>query len=184
MLKNKTLEIDKITCNLVTLSKEIDIASEAKRLIKTYTLKIFQDTLETISNTATQIIGNIHNMSDSSIYFEGCKETKSGSIKDEVNAIISKSGENDIPIKTLSGGQRAVIDLAVDLAVIDTIENKVGKGANFFIIDEPFGGLDSNGKEQFLEILTQIDSNKQIIIVTHDPIIKDMIADHLTIKED
>ena len=152
-------------------------------LIKTYTLQIFQETLENIGETATEILGHLHNMSNASIYFEGCKETKSGSIKDEVNAVISKDGSCNVPIKTLSGGERTVVDLAVDLAVIDVIENKAGKGANFFIIDEPFDGLDSEGKEQYLELLQTLNSNKQIILVDHSSELKQMISDVITIEK-
>jgi DNA repair exonuclease SbcCD ATPase subunit len=80
-------------------------------------------------------------MKSASIYFEGCKETNKGILKDEVNAILNLDGENEINIKTLSGGEETAAELAVDLAVIEMIEHKVGKGANFFILDEPFTGL-------------------------------------------
>lgn len=179
--KNKDIEDGE---KVLELNKsQILVAEETKRLIKSYTLQIFQDTLDTIGENATQILSSVHNMTDASIYFEGCKETKTGTIRDEVNAIITKEGEQDIPIKTLSGGERTVTDLAVDLAVIDMIEDKVGKGANFFIIDEPFDGLDSEGKEQYLDILKGLNTNKQIILVDHSPELKEMISDVIKIDK-
>jgi DNA repair exonuclease SbcCD ATPase subunit len=162
--------------------KEVLIAQETKRLIKSYTLQIFQETLDTVGENAGQILSKASNTATCSIYFEGCKETKSGTIKDEVNAIVNMNGENDIPIKTLSGGQRTVIDLAVDLAVIDVIENKVGKGASFFIIDEPFDGCCSETKEQLLEMFQQLNTGKQLILVDHSPELKQMIRDVITIE--
>ena len=174
-LNEKALTKAALVQHMALIVHQIDIAEETKRLIRSYILQIFQETLNDIGETASQIIGNIHNMSNSSIYFEGCKETKSGTIKDEITAIINKNGENDIPIKTLSGGERSVVDLAVDLALIDVIESKTGKGANFFILDEPFTGLDEQSKEECMEILKEINSNKKLIVVDHSPELKEMI---------
>jgi DNA repair exonuclease SbcCD ATPase subunit len=116
-------------------------------------------------------------MASSTIYFESCKETKSGSIKDEVNPIINMDGENEISIKTLSGGERTSIDLAVDLALIEMIETKAGKGVDFFILDEPFDGLDAVNKTECLDILQNLDTNKKIIIVDHSAELKALVHD-------
>jgi DNA repair exonuclease SbcCD ATPase subunit len=161
---------------------KLSVAEESKRALKTYTLQIFQDTLDYIGAYATEILSDIPNMTGTTVYFEGCKETKSGNIKDEVNAIINMDGYNNVNIKTLSGGERTAIDLAVDLAVIDMIESKAGKGADFFILDEPFDGLEEINISQCLEILQQVDTNKKIIIVDHNPIAKEMITDRIMIE--
>jgi len=165
-------------------AKQLAVAEETKRLIKTYTLQIFQDTLDYIGSYATEILSEIPNMTSTTIYFEGCKENKSGTIKDEVNAIVNMDGYDNISIKTLSGGERTVIDLAVDLAVIDMIESKAGKGANFFILDEPFDGLEEINISQYLEVLSQVDTNKKIIIVDHNPIAKEMITDNIMVERE
>lgn len=165
-------------------AKHLTVAEETKRLIKTYTLQIFQDTLDYIGSYASDILSEIPNMTNTAIYFEGCKENKSGTIKDEVNAIVNMDGYDNININTLSGGERTVIDLAVDLAVIDMIESKAGKGANFFILDEPFDGLEDINIAQYLEVLKQVDTNKTIIIVDHNPIAKEMITDTILVERD
>ena len=162
-------------------AKELSVANETKRLIKSYTLQTFQETLDLIGEMASDTLSGIPNMNNSTIFFEGCKETKAGKIKDEVNAIITIEGEDKIPIKSLSGGERTAIDLVVDLAVIDIIESKAGKGADFFVIDEPFDGLDSVCKENCLEILKQVDTNKKIIMVDHSSELKEMISDVITV---
>ena len=163
------------------LNKQTLIAEEALRLIKVYTLQIFQETLDTVGEIASQTLNHIPNMSSATIYFEGCKENQNGTIKDEVNAVINMDGENDISIKSLSGGERTAIDLAVDLAVIDVLESKTGQGADFFILDEPFDGLDGVCREQCLEILKQIDTNKRIIIIDHCAELKQLVTDVITV---
>jgi DNA repair exonuclease SbcCD ATPase subunit len=140
--------------------------------------------LDYIGDQATQILSKIPNMANASIYFEGCKENKNGSIKDEVNAILNMDGENEIDIKTLSGGEETSIELAVDFAVIEMIEHKTGKGADFFIMDEPFTGLDSINSSQCLEMLQNLDTNKKIIMVDHSPELKAMVNEIITVIRD
>jgi DNA repair exonuclease SbcCD ATPase subunit len=177
----KTQELNVLITSNEAIKKKLLVAQEAKRLIKSYTLRIFQETLDTIGETASRIIGNVDNLTNCTIYFEGCKETKSGTIKDEVNPIVNFEGENDVPIKSLSGGQRTVVDLAVDLAVIDVIESKTGKGVCWFAIEEPFEGLAEDNKEQILQMLTQMHLNKQIILVDHSPVVKSIVRDQIHI---
>lgn len=168
---------------LINCKKQIAIADEAKRLIKGYVLQTFQETLDAIGESATNILATIPNMSTATVYFEGCKETKSGSIKDEVVAILNSDGNNEVPIKSLSGGERTAIDLAIDLAVIDVIESKASKGANFLFMDEPFDGLDSICKENCLEILKQFDTNKKIILIDHSSELKEMVSDVILVSK-
>jgi DNA repair exonuclease SbcCD ATPase subunit len=63
-------------------------------------------------------------------------------------------------------------------------ESKVGKGINLFLLDEPFVGLDSVSCLSALELLKSIDSNKKIIIVDHNPEVKESISDKILVKRD
>lgn len=177
VLFKKEGEIASKNLLLGSLRKQITVAQEAKRMIKAFVLETFQDTLDAIGVAASDILAGVPNMATSTIYFEGCKETKSGTIKDEVVAIINMDGNNEVPIKSLSGGEETTTHLAVDLAVIDVIESKVAKGANFYFMDEPFEGLDTLCKENVLEILKQLDTNKTIIMVDHSSELKEMVSD-------
>jgi DNA repair exonuclease SbcCD ATPase subunit len=166
---------------LKTFKKDLLIYSEAQRAIKTYTLQIFQDTLNFIGQYATQILNAVPAMASATLYFENCKETKTGKIKDEINCIINVDGENDVNIKTLSGGERTAVDLAVDLAVIEVLESQVGKGADWIILDEPFTGLDSIGCEAAIDIIKQVGIKKRIIIVDHNESVKQVIDETITV---
>jgi DNA repair exonuclease SbcCD ATPase subunit len=120
-------------------------------------------------------------MSTASIQFEAFKETKSGNIKQQVNAVLSMDGEIGIPIKSLSGGERSSVDLAVDFAVIDMIENISGKGIDLFILDEPFTGLDAQNREECLEIIKQNLGKKRVVIVDHSAETKAMVPDKVVV---
>jgi DNA repair exonuclease SbcCD ATPase subunit len=162
----------------------LQVASDALALIKSYTNTLFQDALDHIANKATDILSKIPNMSTSTIYFEGFKETKTGTIKEEVSAIVTMDGEVGIPVKSMSGGERTAIDLAVDLAVIDMVEELAGKGIDIFILDEPFDGLDSICREQCLEILKTHVTDKKIIVVDHSNETKEMVSDRIIVSRD
>jgi DNA repair exonuclease SbcCD ATPase subunit len=162
---------------LADMEKKIILSEESIRLIKHFTLQKFQDTLDYIGQRATEIINNIPNMANAVVYFENAKETKSGKVKNEVNAVVNLEGDTAIPIKTLSGGERTSADFAIDLAVGEMIENMTQKGVNFLIIDEGFDGLDSISKIQCLEILKTLSTDKKILMVDHSSEVKEMVGD-------
>jgi DNA repair exonuclease SbcCD ATPase subunit len=166
------------------ISAEIEIAEELKKIVKSFISCSFDDALDTIGDQATKIIRCIPTMSNATIQFEGQKETKDGKIKEEVNAVISMDGEIGIPIKSLSGGERSSVDLAVDLAVIDFIESESSKGIDVFILDEPFTGLDTVSIEMALEVLKNSNSNKKLIVVDHNPEVKQMVSNRLIVVRD
>lgn len=176
--KNFKINNDK----LQEIEKNIILSEESIRLIKNFTLQKFQDTLDYIGERATEIINMIPNMSNAVIYFESAKETKTGKVKNEVNAVINLEGDTAIPIKTLSGGERTSADFAIDLAVGEMIESMTKKGVNFLIIDEGFDGLDSISKIECLEILKNLNTEKQILMVDHSSEVKEMVHDIIKVR--
>jgi len=164
--------------------KAIQIAKESSRCLKSFILNTFQDTLTSIGETASEILNNVPNVSTATIFFEGFKETAKGGIKNEINAVLSKNGYPDVPVKAMCGGEECAIGLAIDLAVIDIIETKSSLGTDFFIMDEPFNGLDSVCREDCLEIIKGIDSNKKIIVIDHCNELKEMVSDVITVVKE
>jgi DNA repair exonuclease SbcCD ATPase subunit len=167
---------------LKEVSYKIKTSEEAVRFIKLFTLQKFQDTLDHIGNRATELINNIPNMANAVIYFENAKETKDGVLKNEVSAVINLEGDESVPVKTLSGGERTAADFAVDLAVSEMIEHMTQKGVNFLIIDEGFDGLDAISKIQCLEILKNMNTSKKILIIDHSSEVKEMVSDTITVS--
>lgn len=183
-IKDLTDSIKLLEQEKTDTQKALEITSDAVGIIKAYTNSLFQDALDSIALKATQILSRIPNMATASIYFEGFKETKSGTIKEEVSAVMTMDGEIGIPIKSMSGGERTAIDLAVDLAVIDMVEEIAGKGLDLFVLDEPFDGLDSTCREQCLEILKMHMTEKKIVIVDHSNETKEMVSDRILVVRD
>lgn len=166
------------------IESERDLAQEAQKVIKSFISCSFDDSLEYISEVATRMIRSIPNMANATIQLEGVKETKAGSVKEEVNAVINMDGEEGVPIKSLSGGERTAVDLGIDFAVIDLIENRTSKGIDIFILDEPFNGLDTPCVEMALELLRNTNLNKKVFIVDHNPEVKQMVQSRVLVTRD
>ncbi len=177
-----TLKVGDMTSKVGELNKKLEIAEEAKRCLKSYLSCSFDDALDSVSETATRILRSVPTMANATIRLVGQKEMTSGAVKEMVNALLDNDGELEIPIKSLSGGERSAVDLAIDLAVCEMIQEKANKGIDTLILDEPFGGFDSIGIEQALEMLKTLD--KRILIVEHNNIAKEMISEKLTVIRD
>jgi DNA repair exonuclease SbcCD ATPase subunit len=123
-------------------------------------------------------------MSTATIQFEGLKETKEKKVKEEVNCLISMDGETEIPVKSLSGGERSSTDLAIDLSVMEFIQDRAGRGCSLLVLDEPFGGLDESNILSIMELLRESKINKQILIVDHNPVAKQTFESKITVIRD
>jgi len=91
---------------------------------------------------------------------------KSGKSRSSKGGIIvyTNNGEQ-LPIVSLSGGEKIAISLALRLAIARTLMANV----NFFILDEPTVNLDELRKTYLVDIIKGIkETVPQIIIVTHD----------------
>jgi len=181
-IQNFKTDLESRQNELNDIDQKVILSEESIRLIKNYTLQKFQDTLGYIGNRATEIINMIPNMVNAVISFENAKQTKTGSIKNEVNAVINLEGDSKVPIKTLSGGERTSADFAVDLAIGEMIESMTQKGVNLLIIDEGFDGLDSISKIECLEILKNLNTDKKILMVDHSSEVKEMVCDIIKVK--
>jgi DNA repair exonuclease SbcCD ATPase subunit len=177
----KEQELTTANLAIVELKEKIEIVSEAKALVKSFISCSFDEALESIADKATTILRGVPNMATATIQLEGIKETKSGTVKEEVTAVLHVDGEQNVPIKSLSGGERSSVDLAIDLAVIDFLETETGKGIDLFIMDEPFGGLDSTSIEQVLEILQNSNVGKKLILVDHNDVVKQFVQNKIMV---
>lgn len=177
-------DLEAIYMDLMGVQEEIELATESKKAIKSYLSCSFEDALDSIGDAATRLIRGIPNMATSTIQFEGLKETKEGKIKEEVTCLISMDGEIGIPVKSLSGGERSAVDIGIDLAVIQFIEERTGKGIDLWIGDEIFNGLDTTCIEDAIEMLKNCSVDKRLFLVEHNPVIAQSIENRITVIRD
>jgi DNA repair exonuclease SbcCD ATPase subunit len=94
------------------------------------------------------------------------KQNKQGDINTKFSEELIVNGK-ERSIGSLSGGEKKSVSLAIDFAVLDVLRDEFGIELNPIIMDEPFDGLDINGKEAVIEHLEDFSNDRQIWVVDH-----------------
>lgn len=74
----------------------------------------------------------------------------------------------DVPISSLSTGQRKMVDIAIILGVLMSLVVRVDM--NILFLDELFSNLDKENRDRFVKVLKDIMSDKTVFIVSHQDI--------------
>jgi len=178
------LKADKANAKTEEIAKKLGLSEEVKRCLKSYLSCSFDDALDSISSMATTILRAVPTMANATIRLEGVKETGSGALKEQINACLDNDGELNVPVKSLSGGERSAVDLSIDLAVASFITERTNIGADFLLLDEIMNGFDTLGKENTLDMIKGISGDRKVLIVEHDPVAKEYILDRITVVRD
>jgi len=85
----------------------------------------------------------------------------------------------------ISGGEEDIVNLCVRLAISQIIAQRSGKTLSLLILDEIFGSLDENRRNNVVNLLRSLTNNfEQVILITHIEDIKDEIDNIITIEYD
>lgn len=89
-------------------------------------------------------------------------------------------------VKTLSGGESFMSSLAMALGMADVIQNTAGKiHLDTMFIDEGFGSLDDETRDQAIKILNSLAEGKRLVgIISHVSELKDRINQKLCVTKD
>ena len=109
------------------------------------------------------------------------KENKSGEIRAKFSDKLLVNGQA-VDIGSLSGGQLRCLSLSIDFAILDVLASRFSIDINPIIFDEPLSGLDIANKERILNILEQIATQRQIIIIEHTSEFKSAFANVINVE--
>ncbi len=85
----------------------------------------------------------------------------------------------------ISGGEEDIVNLCVRLAISQIIAQRSGKTLSLLILDEIFGSLDENRRNNVVNLLRSLtNSFEQVILITHIEDIKNEIDNIITIEYD
>ena len=91
---------------------------------------------------------------------------------DEITIKIIDDGQ-ETEYKTLSGGGKRRVDLAIILAIRDLVNERSGNRSNIFVADEVFDSLDVSGVKKSMHILMDAFKDSQVFLISHDTSLKD-----------
>lgn len=92
-----------------------------------------------------------------SVNINGFKILRDGSVREKIEVFALENGLNVETFMSKSGGERGRINLAGVLSIQHLINLSTnGKGLNLLMLDETFGGIDSEGQEGIIRILENL----------------------------
>lgn len=110
------------------------------------------------------------------------KENVAGDVSAKFSEQLMMDGK-EISIGSLSGGEYRALSLCVDFALIDVMERQFGIYASPIILDEPFDGLDGEGRELIIDLLGKIAESRHIIVIDHASEVKSMFSKVLMVEK-
>ena len=110
------------------------------------------------------------------------KETSKGAVVAKLSEQLTM-GDSEVSIGSLSGGELRALSICADLTIIDILEQYSGLTMNPIIMDEPFDGLDSVGRELVIELLSNVFNNKCAMIVDHSSEAKAMFSKIIRVEK-
>jgi DNA repair exonuclease SbcCD ATPase subunit len=110
------------------------------------------------------------------------KETSKGDVVAKFSESLVMSGK-DVSIGSLSGGELRALSLCVDFVLIEILQKNFGISINPVILDEPFDGLDSTGKEIVIDLLEKLSRDRSIIVIDHGSEAKAMFSKTIMVEK-
>ncbi len=128
---------------------------------------IFDTALSELTDESNKNLKDIPNSSNLTIEFVSDKVVKStGNINKTIQCRIWSSGQ-EIMYDSLSGGEKLSLTLAIDEALDDILERRIGVKIGWKILDEQLIFTDVNSKEPILEFFDRRSSGKTYFIIDH-----------------
>ena len=99
--------------------------------------------------------------------------------------VYSLVNDNIRDVKTLSGGESFMAALALALGMADVIQQEAGKiHVDTLFIDEGFGSLDENARNQAIRILSELAGADRLVgIISHVSELKEQIEQKIVVKK-
>lgn len=92
-------------------------------------------------------------------------------------------GGHESSVGSLSGGEQKALSLCVDFAILDVIKHRFNLDCNPIILDEPFDGLDTAGRELVIGLLDKLSKDRQIFVIDHASEAKSLFSKVLSVEK-
>lgn len=160
-LKNKISECDN---DLMILEKEQSEIEKELEMVNFWGHYMGKSGFMTyVANRAVSVLeGTVNSFlkkfkSSLSVNINGFKILRDGSVREKIEVFVCDGGLNPEIFMSKSGGERGRVNLAGVLAIQHLINLSTNsRGLNLLMLDETFGGIDSEGQEGIIRILESL----------------------------
>lgn len=94
------------------------------------------------------------------------RESKAGAVSAKMSDHLSIDGV-DVPVGSLSGGERRCLSIAIDMALVDVVETYSGAKMGLVVMDEPFDGMDNVTRINAIELLSDVAKDRVVVVIDH-----------------
>lgn len=178
-LKNNAKEIQK---TIKTSMDNIELLESAAQIFSPTGAPayIMDSAVDSFNSVVTQYVQMI--WPSASYELQTYKEKKDGSKTAKFSELLMINGKK-CSIGSLSGGQQRALSLALDFAIRDVMDLHFGIHMNPVILDEPFDGLDSIGREIVIDLLEELSAKRNIWVIDHASEAKAMFNDVIRVEK-
>jgi exonuclease SbcC len=100
------------------------------------------------------------------IQLRASRETKSGTVENKIFVYV-ETGTGVFPYKSLSGGQKFRVDVAIRVGLAKAVARGSGTPIQTFILDEGWGTLDEKGVLDTVDTVFALSDEMNVITVSH-----------------
>lgn len=167
-------------------SKQVELSKEALlkerdylAFLKGFLANIFEELLQESSDRANKVLAELPNTQECRVDFSMTKNSG----KESITPIYTSKGHKGQLSSVVSGGQGTGIELAIDLALANTVSVRKGIKLGWLLLDEPFEGFSSSVRESFLQVLQDYAKTCLVFVVDHASEFQEHFTDKLIIKD-
>lgn len=160
-LQTQTQDIQKSLEDLHTLTQELDVTIQEKRQ-SAFTLlnEAFQSAAQEIFNGGEARLVEVRSEreidAETGEYIDGSEQFEG------IDILATPPGKRLKPVSLLSGGERALVSIALLCAIMQT------NPSPFVVLDEVDAALDEANARRFGEVLARLSKQTQVIVITHN----------------
>lgn len=154
--------------------KEIDLHINYRDIVEAFKQRVTSESLPKISYEADELFRNITRDRYNSLQ-----------IDPQSYEILIKRENKDVPLETLSGGEKDLAAVCLRIAISRHIVSMNGaRNLGFLALDEVFGSQDEGRRGELLNALQQIsDKFSQVFIVSHNQDVQEAFPNRLVISK-
>ncbi|MBN1488020.1 MAG: SMC family ATPase [Anaerolineae bacterium] len=143
---------------------------------------IIEHTLPELEREANRILqqltgGRMH------VRFDTQRETKSGSLRETLDIIISDE-KGTRPYENFSGGEQFRVNFAIRVALSRLLAQRAGVQLRALFVDEGFGSLDADGRQRLVEAVKAVQEDFELVLViTHIDELRDAFPTRIQVTK-